>query len=312
MNDCKAPSCISCSGGDKCNNQNICKSCNSDDDPKCAQTDASTANNAICDKTDSKCMISVLQNKTERGCVTDEIAKTCTDEKKCKMCTGGACNLGIFPEDRRKCFQCNDTIAACANVQGSSVALPCTQYEENDNCYMYGSDEAHVTRGCLSDVGEQNKCAKSDEKCKICNANACNDLNYKIEQSLLCVNCSDKDQCPWGQQASSAKSCEQKIIYSAEGKCYTRTDENGVVTRGCFYDLDDAGQKACVAGTNCTTCTNANGCNNFDAQNFTCIRCRSDENDNCRYLSTKITGEKCKNLVKSNADMKCFTGVWSK
>ncbi|XP_014087340.2 uncharacterized protein [Bactrocera oleae] len=308
--ECQAPSCVSCSGTDKCNNLNVCKSCSSDDDPKCAQTDASTANNAICDKADSKCMISVLEKKTERGCVTDEIEKTCTDEKTCQMCTGGACNLGIFPQERRTCFQCNDTIAACADAQASGAALPCTQYVENDTCYMYGSDETHLTRGCTSDVGEQNKCATNDEKCKTCNSNACNSLGYKTEQLLECIQCSDKDGCAWGHEASTAKSCEQKILYSAEGKCYTRTDGSGTVTRGCFYDLDDADQRACETGTNCTTCTNANGCNNVDTQNFTCIRCRSDENDSCRHKPKEIGGQNCRSLVQSNADMKCFTGVW--
>lgn len=307
---CTAPSCVSCSGSEKCNNLNVCKSCNSDDDPTCAQTDASALNNAICEKADSKCMIRVLEKKTERGCVTDEIEKTCTDEKTCQMCTGGACNVGIFPEDRLTCFQCNDTVAACANAQASSGALPCTQYVANDSCYMYGSDETHVTRGCTSDVGEQNKCATDEEKCRTCNANACNSYGYQTEQLLECIQCSDNNLCPWGHETSTAKSCEKQILYSAEGKCYTRTFENGTVTRGCFYDLDDADQKVCEAGTNCTTCTTANGCNNADTQNFTCIRCRSDENDKCRYKSKEIAGEKCRNLVQSNEDMKCFTGVW--
>ncbi|XP_054082322.1 uncharacterized protein LOC105210892 [Zeugodacus cucurbitae] len=311
VNECKEPNCISCTVGDKCNNQSICKSCNSDDDAKCAQTDATTAKQAICAKAETKCLVSVLQKKTERGCATEDNEKACTDEKTCKLCTGGACNVGIFPENRRKCFQCAETNADCANIKADSATLPCTQYVENDTCYMYASNETHVTRGCTSDVGEQNKCAKADDaKCKTCNANDCNNLSYKTEQTLKCVQCSDKDKCAWGQQASSAKVCEQKILYTSVGKCYTRTDADDVITRGCFYDLDEAGQKACDAGTSCTTCTDPNGCNNADGKSFTCIRCRSDRNQDCYAKADTIKGEKCTNAVESSADMKCFTGMW--
>ncbi|CAD7000330.1 unnamed protein product [Ceratitis capitata] len=313
--NCTTPSCVHCESGDNCNNQSICKTCDSTTDPKCAQTDASTLQSAICDKSNTQCMISVLESKTERGCITEELQKTCTDEKTCKMCTGGACNVGIFPESRISCHQCANT-TDCANTQSnsSSAALPCLQYVENDKCYMYGSDETHVTRGCISDVGEANKCAKSvDEKCQTCNTTNCNSLSYMVDQSLKCIKCSSKDnaQCTAAQVASTAENCANKIPYYAEGKCYTLTADDGVMTRGCFYDLGETDQAACTASSEkCTTCTNENGCNNAAEADFTCIRCRSDEDTQCRWEADKLTGAKCTNTVQTADDKKCFWGTW--
>ncbi|XP_053959120.1 protein psiI [Anastrepha ludens] len=317
---CEAPNCVSCTTAN-CNKNTVCKSCKSEDNAACAQTDASTVGNAICSSADSTCMISVLQNTTERGCVTEDFEKNCTDTKKCKICVGGICNLGIFPTDRRTCFQCTDTETTCANAvtsssnsSDSSTSLPCLHYVEDDKCYMYGTDETHVTRGCTSDAAEVNKCStEGDDKCKTCDTSNCNEWGYSMDQSLLCVTCSSANdsQCVWGQLASNATSCEKKILYTQEEKCYTRTNEAGVVTRGCFYDLDEAAQTACTQANNCTTCTNANGCNNVDAQNFTCIRCRSDNYEGCRLNADKIGGEKCTNVVTSESKAKCFTGVWN-
>ncbi|XP_067625351.1 G surface protein, allelic form 168 [Eurosta solidaginis] len=311
--ECKQETCVTCDT-DNCNNNNICKTCDSSNDPKCAQTEATDVKNAICAKADTKCMISVLESKTERGCVTDDFAKKCTDDKKCKMCGGSICNVGVFPTDRLYCHQCKETDSNCSSATTTNAALSCLLHVENDKCYMYGSDAEHITRGCTSDPGPTNKCAKLDDtNCRACDTNNCNDWSYKIDQPLRCIACISKDnaKCAWGQSASNAKSCEKKIVYSAEPKCYTRTDENEVVTRGCFYDLDEASQTACADGKNCTVCTNSNGCNNVDAKNFTCIQCRSDNYAGCLNESKGMDGGKCRHVVESDADAKCFAGVWN-
>ncbi|XP_036329816.1 prestalk protein-like [Rhagoletis pomonella] len=311
---CTEPSCLSCETSN-CNKHNLCKSCNSTTTAECAQTNATTLSNAICSSADTKCMISVMESRTERGCITAELETNCTNEKTCKMCTGALCNVGIFPADRLNCTQCTESDANCASASSNIVALPCLLYAADDKCYMYASDATHVTRGCSSDASESNKCAanSTDALCKTCSTNDCNGWSYNADQTLQCVTCSSATdaQCAWGQAASNATSCTNQLEYSQEGKCYTRTDANGTVTRGCYYDLDEAAQTTCAQGINCTICTNANGCNNVDAKNFTCIRCRSDNFAGCRKQADKIGGEKCTNLVTSDEEAKCFTSVWN-
>ncbi|XP_037958219.1 variant-specific surface protein VSP4A1 [Teleopsis dalmanni] len=304
---CENNNCTACATA-LCNAHNVCKTCNSTKDASCAQTDASAIASTVCSTANTKCLTQIGNKyETIRMCAPDNVVENNCNNATCKLCTGGNCNVGIFPTNRIHCYQCTDSV--CLDVSTSeATSTPCPLYSVNDKCYMTAADETHITRGCMSDPTAAAAC--SDDKCYQCSVDNCNSNGYKRKQSIKCVQCNNNSTCTWAQNPNDATDCKD-IVYNQKDACYTQKDSNTTVIRGCFNERT-ADQGECN-NDSCTTCTDANGCNSKYKNDFTCIRCRSDLSQDCRDIKAdKIANlsQTCTNDV-SEASATCFQGLWN-
>lgn len=263
----------------------------------------------------NKCLVKVnADKKIERRCASESDEKDCKPTENCELCDAAFCNKAVYPLNRRRCHQC--TGSSCNNVE-SSAATPCEKYLADDQCYSFGTSDTTMVRGCKSDdAGEKNPC--SDDKkdgCSWCSSDNCNNLAYKYDQKLKCVQCSsatDKSSCVADQSSAVdlIKNCQKQIPYDAEAQCYTSA-EKGVVERGCLLDKYEK-KEDCKTENGCTLCSDKDGCNSKEVKlDFTCIVCRSDENKLCWNDATKLSGSKCRTSPSSVEDG-CFHGIFSK
>ncbi|KAL9929487.1 uncharacterized protein ACN427_011773 isoform 1-T1 [Glossina fuscipes fuscipes] len=293
--------------GDNCNNHTICKMC-TEEHEDCFKIDDNNKYNVICDA-DAQCFSKLINKKVAKGCAT---SSTCTKDEECVVCTGGICNTGLFPKDRRSCHKCEGQ--NCDNVT-EEMRNYCKNYVKDDHCYTYGDSEQNMQRGCVSDESS-NPCPAggADAKCRTCNDKLnCNDTPYKIHQELKCIKCSyskDKEQdknCMDAQNSNKAEACSEKIPFYAKEWCFTHKTSDSF-QRGCLYDRMQT-EDECNADNGCTTCNDADGCNREKvSSDFTCIACRSDENPKCRNEANTLPGKNCR--TESSLDERCFFGTW--
>uniref|UniRef100_A0A1A9WZI1 DUF753 domain-containing protein n=1 Tax=Glossina brevipalpis TaxID=37001 RepID=A0A1A9WZI1_9MUSC len=311
IGNCEAPSCFTCNF-DGCNDHNTCKSCSINNDT-CSRTDVSDKKfDEICESSQTQCLVKVADGgKVERRCAQE--SDYCFNNKTCKLCSGPLCNGGIFPEDRLSCFQCNGTDCKYS-FQPLTQGSYCSNYVENDKCYVYGDNESSMQRGCVSD--DMNPCAMGNQntaKCLICDKNHdCNNRPYKSPQILKCIECESTKEnihCLNSQDQSLAKSCSKKdLLYTDEELCYTHL-KNSSAKRGCLYD-HMANKDECKEEDGCEKCSGMNGCNNKEITiNFSCIVCRSDTNKKCRNDAKHLRGTSCRTDVGWNKG--CFYGIWN-
>uniref|UniRef100_A0A1A9VDT1 DUF753 domain-containing protein n=1 Tax=Glossina austeni TaxID=7395 RepID=A0A1A9VDT1_GLOAU len=305
---CAEPNCLLCPT-DNCNNNTICKQCTEEHDD-CFKIENITKYNKICDA-DAQCFSKLINKKVAKGCATSSI---CGNDEECDRCSGGICNAGLFPKDRRSCYKCEDQ--NCDNVSEEKQNY-CKNYVKGDSCYTYGDSEQTMQRGCQSDeISNPCPAGGTDPKCRTCSdSHNCNDTPYKVDQGLKCIQCSyskDKEQdknCIDAQNPNNAKTCLKKIPFNADGMCFTQKTSDSF-QRGCLYDHMQTPDE-CNADNGCTTCNDADGCNREEASsNLTCIACRSDENQKCRNAANTLPGTKCR--TGSSLDERCFFGTWRK
>ena len=295
------------------NNQVICKSCEGTD-ANCSQTDM-TANdykyNKVCDAGITKCIAKVDNKLVVRGCASD--TEKCNDNNTCKICEGDKCNQGIFPVNRVQCYQCNGD--KCNDVS-AVTSKPCLNFDDKDECYTKGENDTTMIRGCKSDT-TANQCSTTATGCVYCATSKCNSLKYKHDQTLKCYQCTGENvdsDCFKEQTSKDFKACTEQILYSDAEYCYSAVSAE-TIKRGCLHDNKDLAAEACTGNDSdsCTKCNTADGCNSGkkNAEEFTCIVCRSDIDYKCYDEATKFTGEKCRTGTSSSKDG-CFHGLWSK
>ncbi|XP_023165417.2 keratin-associated protein 5-4 [Drosophila hydei] len=297
---CVAPTCLTCKT-DNCNEARMCKQCFGSQ-PDCGRTNGSAdAFNTLCLTATDQCAIVVAANGTvSRGCR----GACAANDPNCKSCTTDNCNVGIFPENRRLCYQCNgDT---CGTPDNASMLLGCDIYQATgQKCYTIGTSATTMQRGCQTDSTADNKCSASstDPNCLFCdNENGCNNRPYSRVLGS-CYKCNDADKCLLQQEAGKESACAPAVYTQNENSCYTQLFNNGSVGRGCTNELADG----CETTQNCNACTGDN-CN-VNIATFQCLICRSDYYAPCRQA--KVQPENCpaSSLTGPQA-MKCFSGEW--
>uniref|UniRef100_A0A1A9WKR1 DUF753 domain-containing protein n=1 Tax=Glossina brevipalpis TaxID=37001 RepID=A0A1A9WKR1_9MUSC len=298
---CNEPNCKSCSE-DKCNDHLICKKC-SGDDHNCFKIDEKTKYNTICEKDEKHCFSKLTDKKVERGCTS---SSTC---EGCETCSKAICNTELFPKDRRSCYNCKHQ--NCNQVTSKQESY-CQNYVNNDSCYTYGENEESMQRGCQSyDAPSPCTAVKNDPKCQTCNTDNCNNIPFKRDQTLKCIQCgrvkeAGEDKNCFDEQ-DQPKTCSKQIPYYADGMCFTYVKDDNI-QRGCLYDEMESLQD-CDSDNGCTTCSDRNGCNGEKvSSDLTCIICRSDENPECRNKANTLTGAKCR--TNDPVDDRCFFGTW--
>ncbi|XP_030384184.1 uncharacterized protein LOC115631548 isoform X2 [Scaptodrosophila lebanonensis] len=294
---CPSGNCFSCSE-DSCNTHIICKKCDATD-ASCSQTNADDAKyNQVCNVSNS-CIKQVKDKQVVRGCVADNPCGSANTDT-CNVCKDANCNVGIFPEKRRLCHQCENS--SCNDVSSASPT-PCLLYDAAEKCYTKGDSADTMVRGCQSDTAAKCSAGNTDDKCLTCDsADGCN--NLKFERTVSCFQCSDATDCAEAQD-SNATECSKPVSYLQANECYSQV-KNGLALRGCFIERDEQ-LGTCSEETSCTSCASA-GCNKAALDvTFTCVRCRSDNFGGCRNNAANIGGEKCSN---STAEEKCFWGQW--
>lgn len=247
----------------------------------------------------------VDEMKVVRGCSVR--GNECNVESDtCQKCNESNCNKGIFPKNRLNCFQC-DTVENCKrDITENTFAKPCLNYVKDDKCYLYRDGSTSTKLGCQSDI-ENNPCTKdtANGQCRYCSDSNCNRRLFQEAMRIKCIQCSgnrtsNHDCFELSAGAFPAKVCEMDDVIG----CYTK-QEGDTITRGC------CNKNMANSGLNCVACDGNNdaGCNNV-ADYFTCIRCRSDDNGNCKDMRQSIQGEKCR--TGSGREEGCFSGIWSK
>lgn len=133
LNDCNAGGDCKLCYGQNCNRKiefQSCLQCNSTHANDCVYG-GETVPTAICREYLDFCMVRVdKQGVTHRGCLK-QISDN-SDETLATTCANNNCNDGIFPNDRHRCYQCNDS-RTCA-IKELQV---CQTYSKNDRCYTY-------------------------------------------------------------------------------------------------------------------------------------------------------------------------------
>lgn len=199
-----------------------------------------------------------------RGCMSDAVAYTemCqNDPEKCRTCQSSNCNsASVMKAPQLSCIDCDTTHAVeCLWGWPESKAVKCEKesfFYEEESCYVMSFDD-QTLRGCTLDG---NVC-KGHPLCDLCSdGDACNRFNY-VEQ--FCYECSSFNDQHCGPQPYHTNNitCPGVVQYEHRG-CYTWTDAENNVRRGCFSDLDDDERTNCLADeVNCQRCIDEDNCN---------------------------------------------------
>lgn len=133
-----------------------------------------------------------IQNTTtgdnERGCVstTSSYSNCMHNKETCKLCVAGdtnACNGNEFPENRRKCIQCDTLTRNCPTLQSPELVSQNSVYCRNatDSCAIINRGNANnILQMCASEVDDTTKsyCNENQGRCVFCaGENNCNLLN---------------------------------------------------------------------------------------------------------------------------------------
>ncbi|XP_016970461.1 variant-specific surface protein VSP4A1 [Drosophila rhopaloa] len=282
--NCSEPTCSSCDG-EKCNSNLLCQQCLGL--AECAQTNVTEAKyNAVC-AAGEVCVNQVNDNQT----VTRQCGPACADgvaDTKCLSCTSSLCNKGVFPANRRQCYNCTGT-----ECETDSTVIGCSQTDAQ--CFTTGTSATNMTRGCTS-ATTAIKCEvdSTDSSCLLCDSDFCNNVAYQRDAGscMVCENCSSQ------QNATQGSPCGLVTYQQAIG-CYTITF-GATVKRGCLSSLEGE----CTEANSCTSCTTSN-CN-VAAEAFKCIACISNQIDGCWTPNAPAN----ETFVTCPSE-KCFSGVWN-
>lgn len=284
--------CKTCSS-DSCNTIATfpsCITCSSENTQDCALAkhpeDLPTS---VCLHYDDTCEEYVVDEHTYRDCKSSNIE--CL-HPYCEHCSGQNCNKQIVPLSRLQCHQCSGE--ACAkDLETSELTLDyCWRYHHEDQCTTYKSGENKVVRGCLSDKDPE--CTKQGARCLKCNDPGCNTAPLQRAATLQCIKCQDAEACAWGFPGSQAVICKQPVELNDMEQCFVATLPGGIVQRGC---INDSPSVCTQSGTSCTTCS-TNGCNYYQLQEQTCIKCDSRYEKDCASDNVKLTPIRCLNLIE--------------
>ncbi|KAH8370174.1 hypothetical protein KR093_002479 [Drosophila rubida] len=253
------PHCVACTGAG-CNTAAVPEqrlSCNYCADESCAELTPLTC---TAYRTGDQCYIHVGDKRIERmGCASDlERSELQQLRRDLYLCSGDNCNTkDVINTEGVSCQVCNSTEqAAC--IAGEATKATVCQHYLYPQCYTHLTTDGAVQRGCLMDTEDEvfDDCLSGEsEKCRVCDANNCNNELYPADwqRCLRCDSASDADCAK--QPASHASYCPS---YQADEQCVSSL-ERGRTRRGCSSELAcDADQPA-----NCRYCT-ASDCNSVD------------------------------------------------
>lgn len=252
-------------------------------------------------------MAVIKDGHTIRGCSNDFPDMQCDGNSSCKTCEGHNCNGGVFPSDRRICYQCNGTEECNAEqlLSGQSSNV-CIMYDPDEKCYMFGGKS--MARGCLSDKDENYDICRNRSKCVECSTDNCNGVSYKRTSTLSCIKCTNTtEECAWGFQETDAVNCHNELFYYETEDCFTFIHEDDTVTRNCerYSSLCKNNKKSCKK------CDNRNGCNNINTRTKLqkCIICNSQiqGQESCAENAKEMIPSSCNSSVKLYKDRGCYT-----
>lgn len=169
---------------------------------------------------------------------------------------------------------------------------------------------------CFSNVKDkkvERRCAASADTCTDANSATCKkckgaNCNTGIfpDGRKQCYQCNGTDCADVTSHSDWLKVC---LNFVETDECYMFADDSQAVTRGC--KSDDGTKCSDATKAECELCSETK-CNDktYDTK-FTCIACRSDEEQNCWNNADKLTGKPCRTTESSKEDG-CFHGIWSK
>lgn len=143
-------------------------------------------------KRDNFVLLKSTQNSTtggnERGCATttSSYSECMHNTNTCKLCIAGdtsACNVNEFPEDRRKCVQCDTSNRKCPTQQSPELVGQYSAYCRNatDSCAIINRGGSNnFMQMCASEMDEATKqyCNEHQGQCTFCTGqHNCNLLN---------------------------------------------------------------------------------------------------------------------------------------
>lgn len=256
-------------------------------DPNCAEgTVAATE----CPNRDDTCYTLVKEKVLYRGCLSES---TQEDQNKCKSDTDESCFTcenadGCNSLSWQKCHQCKETeTTTCAEVQTDNNAGFCSAYRDLNRCFER-LESGKMVRGCETDLTTPGHPCTDNAQCRVCTSNGCNKeasatlLNK--ERCLQCITSEDTDgSCLLGTAIS------QPCAKDTQNKCYSKTNSEGVLKRGCHGDLTANEISECT-GKTCTICENE-GCNKdvFPTDRLRCYQCTTTETE--KSCSGTLTGD---------------------
>lgn len=317
--------------GDVCTDNKYCDACSENgcnkqsiDElkayPKClectslnsANCEPGTVTPTECPKRDDSCYTLVGVDKIlRRGCLSQltvaEQNNCKTDNEKdtktCAICNKDGCNK----LDWLKCHQCKETETTnCAEEQPDNAAEFCSAVRETNRCYER-LESGKMARGCETDLTTPGYACTDNTQCRVCIFNACNkeasSTLLTTERCLQCTTSKDTDgSCLLGTVLSTP--CAK----DSSNKCYSMTDNDGILTRGCQGDLTADQITKCATKT-CTICENA-GCNKnvFPTGRLRCYQCKTTDAD--KTCSQALTGESRSSYCKVyKDDDKCYSRI---
>lgn len=160
-----------------------------------------------CSSYASTCLVGIDVNGfTRRRCSINNSFDRLEFPYGMELCYKNLCNFKIFPEKRRRCFQCSGS-DSCLNLKteyGSDMKPKvCNNYAKQDKCFIYTDGKQTISifekvfffnkfpfpgdqvhRGCMSDRSDaRSLCKENKENCDKCKSNGCNNATITIESS---------------------------------------------------------------------------------------------------------------------------------
>ncbi|KAH8283473.1 hypothetical protein KR018_003428 [Drosophila ironensis] len=293
-----------------------CIACDSSEDPNCA-TDPSKitliGNCGVLPYT--SCMVRVISGGiTQRGCVSSlewENLENCkAGTGSCQTCEGDYCNVDIYPEDRRRCHQCDSiTDPTCADAPNAESVCPI--YLADEGCSAKLVDGV-TYRGCQRDF----TCDDADKQhCRLCagkdNCNVADlessNIGYPGKWTQPPVNCYS---CNGTDCQGTGLGTLRKCTGNDEQNCATVFDASGdVILRGCSDTLyeDAALLQFCDDNSaNCKFCKSS-ACNtaiSLDSY-VDCVFCDGGDQEEC----VRKVGDVTRSL---SCHESCFTGLYKR
>uniref|UniRef100_A0A182W9K8 DUF753 domain-containing protein n=1 Tax=Anopheles minimus TaxID=112268 RepID=A0A182W9K8_9DIPT len=225
-------------------------------------------------------------NVSYRDClssVREEHLSKCSESEssvECDICSRWNCNTGTVRQDDR-CLQCTSNMTHCSS--GMRTATVCSTPSEG-KCYSRVDEDGFLVRGCLSDITDlelKDSCEKDGVDCVICDGSGCN-ARFLPKNTLTCVQCDSRLQLNCAQEQKDDDNVKYCRRHVQDDRCYTRTDTDGSLQRGCLSDLSN--DTVCNAGSSlsCDVCVGSS-CNKlaYPSNRLSCYQCNSEYALNC-------------------------------
>lgn len=274
---CNALTCTTCTG-DLCNanvfpaNRLQCNYCSGTSD-ECMDTVTGMAMRHPCNyytTSNDQCFTTLdASQQVHRGCLTDNTpASAICPDGACHSCFQSGCNSQPARwSPSLSCVTCDSTDVLCGWGIDAENSVACTSQVflgQTESCFERSSGDGRVSRGCSLDV-PAGGCGAAETNCQECRSNACNRRSHNSHTCYQCRSSSEatcRDRVVEDHQARVCPGFEQQL---ADQGCYTLTQDDGHVVRGCLRYMDAGLMAECKAGDRCTLCA-TDSCNNVPVE----------------------------------------------